>query len=91
MAAAIKMMEEKISSSTDSECQPACLLIRCACLENLTAASSPKTADSMTCMENLSASSLQGLWQDFRFLLRPPYCFPPHHRTHPHPPPLHLQ
>ena len=90
MAAAIKMVEENISSGTDSKCQSAYLPIRCACLENLTVVSSPKPADSMTCMENLSASSLQGLWQDSRFLLRPLYCFPPHHRIHP-PPLLHLQ
>ena len=57
MAAAIKMGEESISSSTDFECQPTYLPIRCACLENLTAASSPEPADSMTCMENLSANS----------------------------------
>ena len=56
-AAAIKMGEESISSSTDFECQPTYLPIRCACLENLTAASSPEPADSMTYMENLSANS----------------------------------
>ena len=56
-AAAIKMGEESISSSTDFECQPTYLPSHCACLENLTAASSPEPADFMTCMENLSANS----------------------------------
>jgi hypothetical protein len=51
------MGEESISSITDSECQPTYSPIRCACLENLAAASSPEPADSMTCMENLSANS----------------------------------
>lgn len=57
--AVIKRGSENISSSTDSECRPTYLLIRCACLENLKAVSSPEPADSKTCMENLSTNSLQ--------------------------------